>query len=239
MAGKFITIEGGEGVGKTTLVAELKKYFERYWATGALPSAVFTREPGGTPEAEEIRRMLLQPSFIREPDYKRCVETEIFLFMAARAEHCHRLINPAMQRGDWVICDRYCDSTLAYQVAAAPDEDSRWRMKKFITDINAAPYGITLPNMTLVLTAPDAAVNERLATRYGGGVAADFIESRAAEYHAQVRSNYLSIVEEAEQNNFTPSRYVVLNNNGDIADLVFRAVVAINKFFKTTFPVPA
>ena len=131
------------------------------------------------------------------------------------------------------------DSTLAYQTAATKTPMDEWRMKKFITDLHQPDFGILTPSMTVVLTAPDEMVNERLAQRYGGGVTADFIESRAAEYHAKVRRNYIDIVAESRGNNAVPSRYVLLENKGSIADLMDHAIRHINQFFQVNFPAPA
>jgi len=102
MKGKFIVFEGCEGVGKSTQVRFLKEYMER---TGQ--SAVFTREPGGTPLAEKIRNVILTEEM--------CPETEAELFAAARCDHINNLILPSLEKGITVICDRYVHSSLAYQ----------------------------------------------------------------------------------------------------------------------------
>jgi len=104
--GKFITIEGCEGVGKSTQIALLKSYCAKNGI-----KAVFTREPGGTPIAEKIRNIILDPS-CKEMD----AFTELLLYAASRRQHTYELIMPALERGDYVFCDRYSDSTVAYQV---------------------------------------------------------------------------------------------------------------------------
>lgn len=98
--GKFVVVSGGEGSGKTTLIDRLRT---RY------PTAVFTREPGGTPLGEALRHPLLNPEF------HPVVGTELFLFMAIRAQHVAEVINPALEQGKLVICDRYLEDTFAYQ----------------------------------------------------------------------------------------------------------------------------
>ena len=106
-AGKFITIEGGEGVGKSTQIAAL-----RDWLHARGLEVVLTREPGGTPRAERIRKVLLEPS--DEPMPATC---ELLLMFAARSSHIENVIRPALARGAWVVCDRFTDSTYAYQGA--------------------------------------------------------------------------------------------------------------------------
>lgn len=98
----FISFEGSEGVGKTTLVTALTT-----WLTSIGHDVITTREPGGTPLAEKIRAMVLAEDM--------CVETELLLMFAARAEHIHRVIQPALAKGQWVLCDRFVDASFAYQ----------------------------------------------------------------------------------------------------------------------------
>ncbi|MGB1091798.1 MAG: dTMP kinase, partial [Oceanobacter sp.] len=104
MTGKFITFEGGEGVGKTTNIRLCAEWLEQQGIT-----VVLTREPGGTPIAEEIRERLLKAHHPESMDPL----AELLLMFAARAQHLERLIKPALARGEWVLCDRFTDSTLA------------------------------------------------------------------------------------------------------------------------------
>jgi len=103
--GRFITIEGGEGVGKSTNIACVESFLQ----SQAIPF-IKTREPGGTPLAEELRGILLTPR-----DERVCEKTELLLMFAARAQHLQQVILPALARGQWVICDRFTDATYAYQ----------------------------------------------------------------------------------------------------------------------------
>lgn len=113
MRGKLITVEGGEGVGKSTNLAFIQQQLE-----SAGVDIVVTREPGGTEVAEKIRELLLTPS-----DEPICELSELLLVFAARAQHIEQLIKPALERGAWVLCDRFIDATYAYQGVA-----ERWTL---------------------------------------------------------------------------------------------------------------
>lgn len=225
--GKFITIEGGEGVGKSTLLKALKEFFDAAINTDGRQLVLFTREPGGTPEAEAIRRLILTPSSIYPvmPGWKRNVEAEIFLFMAARAAHNAEVIIPALQRGDWVISDRYFDSTMAYQMAAIEQTDADERQREKIRDmiyrLNAPRYGVTIPDVTLLVTQPDEILQERLKARYAT-TREDFIESRGVDYHNAVFRNYEKIADD----DFERVKRVV--NDLTVEDMVSRALNQID-----------
>lgn len=186
--GRFITLEGGEGVGKSTLAAALAV---RLAARGV--SVIRTREPGGSPGAEALRRLILNP-----PDdiggWRPAAEA--LLFYAARSDHLDRTIRPALVRGDWVICDRFSDSTRAYQVAAggvaAEDFDALERVV----------VGADAPDLTLVLDLPMDIARTRMKAR---AMADDAIESRGVAYHEAVHHAFLDI---ARAN---PQRCVVLD----------------------------
>jgi len=105
LSGKFITFEGGEGVGKSTQLQRVAA-----WLRGRGRDVVLTREPGGTPRAEKLRTLLLERS-----DEPMPVASELLMMFAARASHLANLIEPAVARGAWVLCDRYTDATYAYQ----------------------------------------------------------------------------------------------------------------------------
>src|SRR5262245_25558044 len=106
MAGYFITFEGGEGAGKTTLACRIRDTLQSLGK-----DVVFTREPGGTAFGEELRRFLLR----RQPQEKISPKAELFLFLASRVQHLEEVIKPALARGAIVLCDRFSDSTIAYQ----------------------------------------------------------------------------------------------------------------------------
>ena len=186
--GRFITLEGGEGVGKSTLASALAQQLATRGVT-----VVRTREPGGSPGAEALRRLILNP-----PDEIGGWQptAEALLFYAARSDHLDRTIRPALARGDWVMCDRFSDSTRAYQVAAggvAPEH---------IDALERVCVGPTVPDLTLVLDLPIAIARTRMTARGGGP---DAIEARSLAYHEAVYRAFLDI---ARAN---PQRCVVLD----------------------------
>ncbi|UAJ09380.1 dTMP kinase [Glacieibacterium megasporae] len=138
MTGRFITLEGGEGAGKSTQAALLVTALR---AEGL--EVVATREPGGTPGAEAIRALIVEG----DPDRWSAL-TELLLVNAARADHVARLIRPALERGAWVVCDRYVDSTLAYQGAG------KGVPREALIDQHRLATGNLWPDLTLVLDLP-------------------------------------------------------------------------------------
>lgn len=171
-AGRFITLEGVSGAGKTTqarrLAAELRRQGRR---------VVVTRDPGGTRAGEAIRRLLL------EQDEPLCPEAEIALFFADRAQNLAEVIRPALARGEIVLGDRFTDSTLAYQGHArglAPDR---------ILAVDRGVTGGFRPDLTLVLDLPAGIGLGRLARR-------DRIEREEVRFHDQVRAGFLALAEE-------------------------------------------
>lgn len=132
MKGKFIVFEGCEGVGKSTQLRLLKEYLEK---TGQ--KAVFTREPGGTPVGEKIRSLLLGEEM--------SAESEALLFAAARCEHIDKVILPALERGELVVCDRYVDSSIAYQAFG------RKLGRKRVEDINAYAFSSCMPDAVVFI----------------------------------------------------------------------------------------
>lgn len=132
MKGKFIVFEGCEGVGKSTQLRLLKEYLEK---TGQ--KAVFTREPGGTPVGEKIRSLLLGEEM--------SAECEALLFAAARCEHIDKVILPALERGELVVCDRYVDSSIAYQAFG------RKLGRKRVEDINAYAFSYCMPDAVVFI----------------------------------------------------------------------------------------
>lgn len=165
--GRFITLEGGEGVGKSTQLRALAAALRVRGLT-----VVETREPGGSAGAEAIRELLLH----READ-AWAPEAEALLFAAARSDHVRRVIAPAVARGDWVLCDRFIDSTRAYQGGAQglPDSD--------ILTLHRIGSGGLLPDRTLLLRADPATVAARLAAR---GEGSDRFEGKGKAFHAAV-----------------------------------------------------
>ena len=202
--GRFITLEGGEGVGKSTLAAALEA---RLSARGV--KVVRTREPGGTPGAEAIRRLILNPP-MEVAGWQPIAET--LLFYAARRDHLDKLIRPSLASGAWVLCDRFSDSTRAYQAAAGhvPAED--------IETIDRVCVGETTPDLTLILDLPLFAARHRMTVRANDK---DAIESRMLSYHEAVHRAFLEI---AKAN---PQRCVVLDASLEpnaLADLAMKTI---------------
>jgi dTMP kinase len=202
--GRFITLEGGEGVGKSTLAAELALRL-----SGKGVDVIRTREPGGTPGAEAIRSLILNPP-TEVAGWQPMAET--LLFYAARRDHLDKLIRPALGRGSWVICDRFSDSTRAYQAAAGGVSAND------VEAIDRICVGDTVPDLTLVLDLPIAIARKRLVARAG---AADAIESRLVSYHEAVHRGFLEI---ARAN---PQRCVVLDASVEPRELAAAAMRAI------------
>ena len=176
--GRFVTIEGGEGAGKSTQTARLAATLE---ASGIATLA--TREPGGTPRAERIRALLLEPGEARwEP------ATEVLLHFAARVENVARTIEPALAAGRIVICDRFSDSTLAYQGygAGAPIP--------LIRAIADAALGGFRPDLTLIL---DVDPELGLARTRARSTARDRYESQPLDFHRRVREGFLELAADA------------------------------------------
>jgi dTMP kinase len=169
-SGRFITLEGGEGVGKST---QLKALAEALRARGI--DVVTTREPGGSAGAEAIRGLLLDG-----PDEGWGPEAEALLFAAARTDHLDKVIRPALQAGRWVLSDRFVDSSLAYQgVAGGLGLEA-------VRAINGFGIGEWFPDRTLVLVSPEGA--ERAKARDGD--ASDRIGRRSAAYHDAVAAGF-------------------------------------------------
>jgi len=170
--GRFITLEGGEGTGKSTQARALADALEKKGLKITL-----TREPGGTPGAEIIRELLLSGA-----EEKWNIRTEALLFAAARAEHCAKLIGPAMIRGEWVICDRFIDSSRAYQSVSGPLGDAE------IMDLHRIGSNGLMPDRTFILDLPEAVASKRAESRDRGD--SDRIGGRDSDYHQAVMANF-------------------------------------------------
>ena len=179
--GKFITIEGGEGAGKST---QARLLAERLRAKGI--HVVLTREPGGSAFAEQVRDLILGPS---TADHSALAEA--LLFYSARADHLERTIRPALEAGQWVICDRFSDSTRVYQGIAGG------LPKGVVEALERLVVGDTVPNVTIVLDLP---ASEGLARAQGrndraapAGAEPDSYEGRPLSYHERLRDGFLMI----------------------------------------------
>jgi dTMP kinase len=200
--GRFIAFEGGEGAGKST---QAKLLAEALRALGF--SVVMTREPGGTPGAEAIRNLLLNP-----PGGEWTAEAEALLFAAARADHVAQLIRPALARGEWVICDRFVDSSRAYQGGAGGLGDDA------ILSLHAFGSDGMRPDRVILIEGDEASLAQRLATR---GAISDAIEGRPASYHRAVADAFGNIARA------DPSGFVRIDGIGAPEDVHRRIMTAI------------
>jgi dTMP kinase len=191
--GRFITFEGGEGVGKSTQLARAAA-----WLTEQGLEVVVTREPGGTPRAESLRRILLEHG--TEPMPPSC---ELLLMFAARATHLENLVRPAVERGAWVLCDRYTDATYAYQGGGRGLPDST------IDALVAIVHPTFWPDLTVLLDAPVEVGMARARLRNGPD-GADRFETERREFFERVRDRYLARAR-AE-----PARVRVVDATGDV-----------------------
>jgi dTMP kinase len=206
MRGKFITFEGGEGSGKSTHASTLA---ERLKTLNI--ECVLTREPGGSAGAEIIRHIIL--SGIAKP---LGAETETILFAAARDDHVRMTIEPALNAGKWVICDRFIDSTRVYQGALGKVD------MKLIRSLERVTVGAALPDLTFVLDVP-ANIGLARAKARRGAVAADRFESEAIEFHEDLRRAFLVLAERE------PKRIVVIDGRAPrdvVAERIWAAVNA-------------
>jgi dTMP kinase len=175
--GRFITLEGGEGVGKSTQAQLLAKRLELMGV-----AVVVTREPGGSPGAEVLRELILSGAAAPFGP-----AGEAILFSAARIDHIDHTIAPALDRGAWVICDRFADSTRAYQGAAGKLDPT------LIASLERVAIGDVRPDLTLVLDlAPEKGL-ARAAARRGGDAGPDRFEREGAAFHETLRQAFLAI----------------------------------------------
>lgn len=186
MRGRFLTFEGGEGSGKSTLIRAVAEGLRQRGI-----GLVLTREPGGTPLAETLRSMVLTP----EPGAEPGAMAQALMVNAARRDHIERLINPALAEGNWVLSDRFADSTRAYQGASGAD------MSELLA-LEALVLGDTRPDLTFVL---DAAPEALLGRRIKRGSLGDAFEDAPMAFHQDIRQRFLDIAKTDDV------RYVVLD----------------------------
>lgn len=206
MSGFFVTLEGPEGAGKSTHAAMLSRRLRDLgW------EVVAVREPGGTPVGESIRGLLQREEHL-EP------EAELLLFAACRAQLVRSVILPALERGACVVCDRFADSTVAYQGFG------RGLPLEVIERLNAFAVGGRWPDLTLLLDLEPELGLRRIAERYGReALSHDRIEKEAAAFHERVRRGFLRLAAQA------PERWRVIDCSGDVApvgEAVWSAVAA-------------
>jgi dTMP kinase len=196
LAGRFITLEGIEGAGKTTVAR-----FVREWLQSRGIAFIATREPGGTPLAERVRHLVLDRG--GEP-VTPVVET--LLMFAARGLHVNNLIRPALARGEWVVCDRFTDATRAYQ-GAGRGVDRDW-----IEQLAGAVHGDLQPDRTLLLDLP-VSVGQARARQRSGPAPTDRFEEEADVFFERVRTEYLRLAK-AE-----PQRFRVIDASLALAEV--------------------
>ncbi len=217
--GRFITFEGGEGAGKSTQIEMLA---DRLQDAGI--SVVVTREPGGSPSAEDIRKLLVSGAIWRWDPL-----TELLLHNAARREHIRNLIRPVLNRGRWVLCDRFVDSTMAYQGYG------HGLGRKVVLDTHRIIADGLMPDLTLILDLPtevglaraktrNDAVADKLAAE--GQKREDRYERMAKPFHRRLRRGFLDIAER------DPKRCKVINANRNVEAVSTDIWTAGGKRFK-------
>jgi dTMP kinase len=204
MTGKFITVEGIEGAGKTTCMQVVTEVIEHQGI-----NAIHTREPGGTDLGEDLRSLLLGHKHTGMSD-----DAELLMMFAARAEHIAQKIQPALDDGKWVLCDRFTDATYAYQGYG------RGIPLEKIAGLENWVQGKLRPDLTLLMDLPVEVGMERAGKRS----APDRFESEAWDFFERIRQGYLSIA--AEQ----PSRVKVIDASQDLPDVQSQVRVAIEAF---------
>lgn len=202
--GRFISLEGGEGVGKSTQLTALAQALE-----GRGLRVVVTREPGGSPGAEAIRRLLLEGDNARWNP-----RAEALLFAAARADHVEKTIAPALERGEWVLSDRFLDSSLAYQGEAGG------LGIEAVRDLHRFASQDFLPDRTLVLTLENDAEGTARA-RVRDGNQGDRIGSRPPSYHAAVEAGFRTMAATE------PDRVKLVDASGPAATVTARLLYAL------------
>ena len=202
MAGRFITLEGGEGVGKST---QIRRLAEALSERGV--DVVTTREPGGTEGAEAIRSLLMSGGQDRWND-----ATEALLFAAARADHVAKLIRPSITAGKWILCDRFVDSTRAYQGGAGGISDAD------ILDLHRVGSGGLLPDRTIVLDLPVEEGARRAAAR---STEADRMGAKGADYYNRVAARFRDLAAKE------PERFRIIDASGTPDDVTTRILDAL------------
>ena len=206
MRGKFFTIEGTEGVGKTTNIQYIQD-----WLVAKELSFVATREPGGTPLAEQIRELLLTPR-----DELVCHTAELLLMFAGRAQHLDQVIEPNLKQGAWVLCDRFTDATYAYQGAG------REMGNKLIAELETMVQGSMRPDLTLILDVPVELGLERAGKRSEP----DRFELEKTDFFNRVRQAYLAMA----KNN--PQRYIIIDASQPLEVVQKQIANTLNSFLQ-------
>jgi dTMP kinase len=197
MPGKFITLEGGEGAGKSTALAFIAQVIRDQRI-----DLVLTREPGGTPLGENLRELLL--------DYKNdqiCDDTELLMMFAARAQHLAQVIEPALRADKWVLCDRFTDATYAYQGGGRGIDTQR------IAQLEQWVQGERRPDLTVLLDVPVEIGMQRISTREETKGQRDRFERERQSFFDKVRQTYLHRAQQY------PNQYRVIDASQSLANV--------------------
>lgn len=192
MRGLFITLEGGDGAGKSTQIRNIEEFFINKGLT-----VTHTREPGGPPIAEKLREILLDPA-----NKEMHAVTEMLIYAAGRAQNVREKVEPALERGEIVICDRYVDSSIAYQAYGRG-------LGEMVAEVNHYATGGLRPDLTIWLDI-DPETGKARATH---GKEPDRLEQESAEFHARVREGYASIAKEE------PDRFRRVDASGTVDEI--------------------
>lgn len=202
---KFITIEGGDGAGKSTFVPIIQNYLIEKGE-----SVILTREPGGTPLGEELREVILK--------YNMDTMAETLLIFAARAQHIKEVIRPALEAGTWVICDRFTDSTLAYQAAAKGLSES---VIKTLQDVVQHDL---IPGMTFVFDIPVYISKQRSLKT---GKIPDKFESEDDVFKEKVNLGYKNIVKK------NPNRCKLIDSSRSVEETKEQVLILLDQFYQS------
>lgn len=207
--GRFITFEGVEGSGKTTQIQMLSDHLE-----GLGVDHVLTREPGGTPVGNQVRKLVLNP------EYREMTPScELMLYAAARAQHIEQVIRPALKDGRLVLCDRFTDATLAYQGYG------RGMSLDLIRSLHELEVLSQKPDLTIIFDIDARTALERARSRDSGTPTNETrFEQEDLDFHERVRRGYLELV------GWEPGRYLVLDATGGVAQVQARVLKALAAF---------
>lgn len=211
MSGRLITLEGGEGAGKSTVLAHVR---EQLAAAGLDP--LLTREPGGTPAGEAIRAVLLDPAY-----RGLCAESELLLMFAARAQLVRELVRPALAAGRWVLSDRFTDASFAYQGGGRGQPVER------IAELERWAADGLKPDLTLLLDLP---VEQGLARAGARGAGADRIEQEQATFFERVRAAY------RERAAAEPQRFRLIDAGRPLPEVLQQVAAAVAGFVEECRP---
>jgi dTMP kinase len=209
MTGKFITFEGPEGSGKTSVIVAVKEYLKQEGY-----DVVLTREPGGSQIAESIRDILLDPN-----NTKMNMHTEALLFAASRAQHFHEIIKPSLKRGAIVLCDRFLDSSLAYQGYARDIGIEE------VLRINQFGIGDLMPDLTIFIDVPPKIGLKRVFENEGRKV--DRLDLEKVSFHEKVYEGYMKLTKMFE------NRFVVIDGTNDVETVIEDTLQVLMLYLKS------